>query len=59
MNPAAQLEVYTKSVDYFYIVQHCHVHSLRELLSKYKSPVCDAFDLNVNNSNAVNHSFSL
>ena len=30
------------------------VHSLRELLSKLKSPVSDAFDSNVNNSNAVN-----
>ena len=29
------------------------VHSPRELLSKKKSPVCDAFDSNVNNSNAV------
>ncbi len=60
MNPAAQLEAYTYSVAYFCTVQHQFIHSLCELLSKKKSPVCEAFDSNVNNSNAVNnHSFSL
>ena len=39
------------------VVQQGSIHTLRELLSKKKSPVSDAFDSNVNNSNAVNISF--
>ena len=38
------------------VVQQGSIHTLRELLSKKKSPVSDAFDSNVNNSNAVNNS---
>ncbi len=52
MNPAAQLEAYTYSAAYLYCAASIRSLSPWNIIQK-KSPVSDAFDSNVNNSNAV------